>query len=209
MTNERRHAAAVVRPCDRGSGSSAGALVVPVPSALVAPGRCVDRGDAGRRTRVGCRSGRAIGKLVRYTGPGLRISGRDGSSPTQVPWGAVLMATAAGALAALVLVRVANRTTRPRLTFAVAVVAGLALSCVPPVQAATTTRTALVLLVMHLIVAIVLVPPAARMFSLAGLESEWEGVLAGRVAYDFRIWRWVNFLRWAELLDVHLGAKVG
>ena len=163
MTNERRHAAAVVRPCDRGSGSSAGALVVPVPSALVAPGRCVDRGDAGRRTRVGCRSGRAIGKLVRYTGPGLRISGRDGSSPTQVPWGAVLMATAAGALAALVLVRVANRTTRPRLTFAVAVVAGLALSCVPPVQAATTTRTALVLLVMHLIVAIVLVPPAARL----------------------------------------------
>lgn len=74
---------------------------------------------------------------AQLTGPGLSISGRA-SSPTQVPWGAVLMATAAGALAALVLVRVANRTTRPRRTFAVAVIAGLTLSCAPPVQAATT-----------------------------------------------------------------------
>ena len=100
---------------------------------------------------------------AQLTGPGLFISGRDASVPTPVPWGAVLLATAAGGVAALVLVRLANRTHRPQRTFTVAVTAGLTLSCLPPLQAATTTRSALVLLAMHLIVAALVVPPAARL----------------------------------------------
>lgn len=100
---------------------------------------------------------------AQLTGPGLVVHGREVSGPTQVPLGAVLLATAVGGVAALVLVRLANRTRRPRRTFAVTVTAGLALSCLPPVQAAATTRTALVLLTMHLIVAVLVVPPAARL----------------------------------------------
>lgn len=100
---------------------------------------------------------------VRLTGPGLLVNGRDPQGPTQVPWGAALLATVAGGVAARVVVRLANRTRRPRRTYAVAVTAGLTLSSLPPVQAATTTRTALVLLAMHVIVAALVVPPAARL----------------------------------------------
>lgn len=97
---------------------------------------------------------------VHLSGLDLAVRGRDASVPTQVPLGAVLLATAAGGVAAYLLVRLAARSARPRRTFAVAVTAGLALSCVPPVQAASTTST---VLAMHVIVAAVIVPPAARL----------------------------------------------
>jgi asparagine synthase (glutamine-hydrolysing) len=34
------------------------------------------------------------------------------------------------------------------------------------------------------------------------LHREWERVLDGRAAFDSRIWRWVNLIRWAELHQV-------
>jgi asparagine synthase (glutamine-hydrolysing) len=34
----------------------------------------------------------------------------------------------------------------------------------------------------------------------------WQGVIAGKKAFDFQVWRWLNFLRWAELYDVSFAA---
>jgi asparagine synthase (glutamine-hydrolysing) len=47
-------------------------------------------------------------------------------------------------------------------------------------------------------------PAAARVAALdsAGLQGEWQAVLAGKKPFDFRIWRWVNLIRWAERFDV-------
>lgn len=41
---------------------------------------------------------------------------------------------------------------------------------------------------------------AARVsaLNLKGVEAEWQAVLAGRARFDFRIWRWLNLIRWAE-----------
>jgi asparagine synthase (glutamine-hydrolysing) len=36
----------------------------------------------------------------------------------------------------------------------------------------------------------------------AALQRDWHAVLAGRARFDFRIWRWVNLIRWAERFDV-------
>lgn len=35
-------------------------------------------------------------------------------------------------------------------------------------------------------------------FNPRELIAEWEAVLAGRKRFDFRIWRWVNLIRWSE-----------
>jgi asparagine synthase (glutamine-hydrolysing) len=45
---------------------------------------------------------------------------------------------------------------------------------------------------------------ARRVPPLVGsaMRREWRGVLDGRRTFDFRIWRWVNLIRWAELLGV-------
>lgn len=122
-----------------------------------------EHGPLVRSTSVAIAASSGCLVAAQLTGPELLVRGRDVSGPMQVPWGAVLLASAAGGLAALLLVWLANRTRRPRRTFAVAVTASLALSCLPPVQAATTTRTALVLIAMHLIVAALVVPTAARL----------------------------------------------
>ena len=37
---------------------------------------------------------------------------------------------------------------------------------------------------------------------LPALMRDWQAVLAGRATFDFRIWRWVNLIRWAERFDV-------
>lgn len=37
------------------------------------------------------------------------------------------------------------------------------------------------------------------------MQRDWEAVLAGRARFDFRIWRWVNLIRWAERFDVVFG----
>ncbi|SVB76807.1 uncharacterized protein METZ01_LOCUS229661, partial [marine metagenome] len=34
------------------------------------------------------------------------------------------------------------------------------------------------------------------------LREEWREILAGRKSYDTRVWRWVNFLRWANIFGV-------
>ena len=38
--------------------------------------------------------------------------------------------------------------------------------------------------------------------NLAAVERDWRAVQAGRARFDFRIWRWVNLIRWAERFDV-------
>jgi asparagine synthase (glutamine-hydrolysing) len=39
-------------------------------------------------------------------------------------------------------------------------------------------------------------------FNIATVEREWAAVVAGRARFDFRVWRWVNTIRWAERFDV-------
>jgi asparagine synthase (glutamine-hydrolysing) len=39
-----------------------------------------------------------------------------------------------------------------------------------------------------------------------GMRREWQAVLQGRRKFDFRIWRWVNLIRWAERRDVSFAA---
>ena len=34
------------------------------------------------------------------------------------------------------------------------------------------------------------------------LREEWREILAGKKSYDTRVWRWVNFLRWANIFGV-------
>ena len=36
----------------------------------------------------------------------------------------------------------------------------------------------------------------------AALDAEWQVVLAGKWPFDARVWRWVNFIRWAERVGV-------
>lgn len=34
------------------------------------------------------------------------------------------------------------------------------------------------------------------------MQRDWQAVLAGKARFDFRIWRWVNLIRWAERFGV-------
>ena len=36
----------------------------------------------------------------------------------------------------------------------------------------------------------------------AAMRREWLAILAGKKTFDFRVWRWVNLIRWAERFDV-------
>jgi asparagine synthase (glutamine-hydrolysing) len=36
----------------------------------------------------------------------------------------------------------------------------------------------------------------------AAVETEWRAVLAGARPFDWRVWRWVNLVRWAEAWNV-------
>lgn len=36
----------------------------------------------------------------------------------------------------------------------------------------------------------------------AAMQMEWQAVLAGRRPFDFRVWRWLNLIRWADYFDV-------
>jgi asparagine synthase (glutamine-hydrolysing) len=40
---------------------------------------------------------------------------------------------------------------------------------------------------------------------VAAVQRDWQAVLAGRVKFDFRIWRWVNLIRWADRFNVDFG----
>jgi asparagine synthase (glutamine-hydrolysing) len=51
-------------------------------------------------------------------------------------------------------------------------------------------------------------PAARRVPALRpeGMLREWQRVRAGRRPFDFRVWRWVNVVRWAERFDVSFAA---
>jgi asparagine synthase (glutamine-hydrolysing) len=38
--------------------------------------------------------------------------------------------------------------------------------------------------------------------NLAAVQREWDAVREGRARFDFRVWRWVNLIKWAERFDV-------
>jgi asparagine synthase (glutamine-hydrolysing) len=33
---------------------------------------------------------------------------------------------------------------------------------------------------------------------------DWRAMLAGKARFDFRFWRWVNLIRWAERFDISM-----
>jgi asparagine synthase (glutamine-hydrolysing) len=39
--------------------------------------------------------------------------------------------------------------------------------------------------------------------NLPAMKLEWEEILAGRKSFDFRVWRWLNAIRWAENFQVN------
>jgi asparagine synthase (glutamine-hydrolysing) len=39
--------------------------------------------------------------------------------------------------------------------------------------------------------------------SLPGLRAEWQAVLEKKRPFDFRVWRWLNLIRWADRFDIH------
>jgi asparagine synthase (glutamine-hydrolysing) len=41
--------------------------------------------------------------------------------------------------------------------------------------------------------------------NLPEMKSEWEAILAGRRRFDFRVWRWLNVIRWAHDFNVSFG----
>jgi asparagine synthase (glutamine-hydrolysing) len=41
--------------------------------------------------------------------------------------------------------------------------------------------------------------------NVPAMQRDWEAVLAGRARFDFRIWRWVNLIRWADRFNVDFG----
>jgi asparagine synthase (glutamine-hydrolysing) len=38
--------------------------------------------------------------------------------------------------------------------------------------------------------------------NLGVARQEWDSVRSGRRPFDFRVWRWVNLIRWTEELGV-------
>jgi asparagine synthase (glutamine-hydrolysing) len=36
------------------------------------------------------------------------------------------------------------------------------------------------------------------MLNLVGIEQDWQNMLIGKSVFNFRIWRWVNLIKWAE-----------
>jgi hypothetical protein len=96
------------------------------------------------------------------SGP-LVVDGARGR--TEVPAGAVVLATVFGAASAWFIARLAARSTRPRPVAACLFGAGLVLSSVPPVLGATTASTTTWLLLMHLVVAVPLVAAAWRLLN--------------------------------------------
>jgi len=98
---------------------------------------------------------------------GLRLAGQDfvvdaRGDNQPVPVGAVVVSTVLAGIGAYLLARLALRTARPRRTFVGAALLGLALSAFPPALSATAVSTAGWLMVLHVVVAAVLVPPLAR-----------------------------------------------
>ncbi len=43
---------------------------------------------------------------------------------------------------------------------------------------------------------------AIAALDMNAVHRDWQAVMAGRARFDFRVWRWVNLIRWAERFDV-------
>ncbi|MCL2122625.1 MAG: asparagine synthase (glutamine-hydrolyzing) [Desulfovibrionaceae bacterium] len=43
---------------------------------------------------------------------------------------------------------------------------------------------------------------SSLLFNYQGLLAEWEAILEGRQPFDWRVWRWINYLRWKRLFAV-------
>jgi asparagine synthase (glutamine-hydrolysing) len=41
---------------------------------------------------------------------------------------------------------------------------------------------------------------------LGAMQQEWKAMLAGRQAFDNRVWRWLNVIRWSQEFDVQYAA---
>ncbi len=41
-----------------------------------------------------------------------------------------------------------------------------------------------------------------RALDLAAVKDEWDALARGEARFDFRFWRWINVVRWAEVFDV-------
>ncbi len=87
--------------------------------------------------------------------------GLGDSAPVPVPLGAALFATAVAGVGAWLLALLARRTSRPRRTFLLATLVGLLVTAVPPLQAAVNVQTAIWLLALHAVAALVLIPSVA------------------------------------------------
>jgi asparagine synthase (glutamine-hydrolysing) len=46
---------------------------------------------------------------------------------------------------------------------------------------------------------------AIEALNVPAMQRDWNAVLAGRARFDFRIWRWVNLIRWADRFNVDFG----
>jgi asparagine synthase (glutamine-hydrolysing) len=40
------------------------------------------------------------------------------------------------------------------------------------------------------------------LMNMAQVRKEFSQILAGKQSFDFRLWRWINFVRWAEIFNV-------
>lgn len=45
-------------------------------------------------------------------------------------------------------------------------------------------------------------PAEIPVLNLPAVRAEWEGVLTGKRPFDWRVWRWINLIRWSELHSV-------
>jgi len=45
-------------------------------------------------------------------------------------------------------------------------------------------------------------PALTPFFDSNALETEWERVKAGQKKFDFRVWRWINVIRWMEIFRI-------
>jgi asparagine synthase (glutamine-hydrolysing) len=45
---------------------------------------------------------------------------------------------------------------------------------------------------------------AARVpgMNLPTMKRQWQAILQGNQAFDFRVWRWVNMIKWAQKFEV-------
>jgi len=44
------------------------------------------------------------------------------------------------------------------------------------------------------------------LFNLPAIKNEWRDVSEGRKPFDFQVWRWLNFIRWAEQQNIAFDA---